>query len=245
MIEELLPGAVVVVEAYAPDTDAAVEGIELYPEEEAVVARAVAKRRREFTVVRACARRAMEKLGVAPRAIVPGERGAPGWPDGLTGSMTHCEGYAAAALVRQDDLASLGIDAEPHGALPEGVLAAIALPAEETRLGRLTAGDPTVHWDRLLFSAKESVYKAWFPLTGRWLDFSEADIEISVEPGGRSGALRAELLVPGPAVDGRRVDAFAGRWTVRRGLVATAVSVPRSTVPLAAEARSGEARDAG
>ena len=38
----------------------------LYPEEEAVVARAVPKRRREFTVVRGCARRAMEKLGVPP-----------------------------------------------------------------------------------------------------------------------------------------------------------------------------------
>ncbi|MDX3517013.1 4'-phosphopantetheinyl transferase family protein [Streptomyces scabiei] len=240
MIEELLPGAVVAVEAYAPDEDAAVEGFELYPEEEAVVARAVAKRRREFTVVRACARRAMEKLGVPPRALVPGERGAPVWPEGLTGSMTHCEGYAAAALVRLGDLASLGIDAEPHGPLPEGVLAAIALPAEETRLARLSADDPTVHWDRLLFSAKESVYKAWFPLTGRWLDFSEADIEVRVEPGGRSGTLRARLLVPGPMVGGRRVDAFDGRWTVRRGLVATAVPVP-----LAPAAFSGEPEPPG
>ncbi|MGW0846510.1 4'-phosphopantetheinyl transferase family protein [Streptomyces sp. NPDC002787] len=228
MIEELLPGSVVVVEAHADDA-AAAEGIELYPEEEAVVARAVEKRRREFTVVRSCARRAMEKLGVAPRAIVPGERGAPGWPDGLTGSMTHCEGYAAAALVRAVDLASLGIDAEPHDALPEGVLTAIALPVEETRLRRLTAHHPSVHWDRLLFSAKESVYKAWFPLTGRWLDFSEADIEVTVDPGGRSGGLRAELLVPGPVVGGRRIGAFDGRWTVRRGLLATAVSVPFPT----------------
>ncbi|WP_326574630.1 4'-phosphopantetheinyl transferase superfamily protein [Streptomyces sp. NBC_00481] len=229
MFEELLPGAVVVVEAHAHDAAAAVEGIELYPEEEAVVARAVPKRRHEFTLVRACARQAMEKLGVAPRAIVPGERGAPGWPDGLTGSMTHCEGYAAAALVRAADLASLGIDAEPHDALPEGVLTAIALPAEEIRLRRLTADHPSVHWDRLLFSAKESVYKAWFPLTGRWLDFAEADIEVTVDPGGRSGALRVGLLVPGPVVDGRRIDAFTGRWTVRRRLVATAVSVPFPT----------------
>ncbi|MFF6779451.1 4'-phosphopantetheinyl transferase superfamily protein [Streptomyces sp. NPDC012510] len=229
MIEELLPGAVVVVEAHAHEAAAAVEGVELYPEEEAVVARAVPKRRHEFTLVRACARRAMEKLGVAPRAIVPGERGAPGWPDGLTGSMTHCEGYGAAALVRATDLASLGIDAEPHDALPRGVLAAIALPAEETRLRRLTADHPSVHWDRLLFSAKESVYKAWFPLTGRWLDFSEADIELSVDPGGRSGGLRAELLVPGPVVNGRRLGVLTGRWTVRGGLAATAVSVPFPT----------------
>ncbi|WP_149823724.1 4'-phosphopantetheinyl transferase family protein [Streptomyces tailanensis] len=229
MIEELLPESVVAVEAHSDDTaEGAWEGA-LYPEEEVFVARAVVKRRREFTVVRLCARRAMEKLGVAPRPVLPGERGAPGWPDGLAGSMTHCDGYAAAALVRTTDLASLGIDAEPHSALPEGVLEAIALPAEEARLRRLTADRPSVHWDRLLFSAKESVYKAWFPLTGRWLDFSEADIEVTVDADGRRGGLRAELLVPGPVVGGRRITVFTGRWTVRRGLVATAVTVPFPT----------------
>jgi 4'-phosphopantetheinyl transferase EntD len=145
--------------------------------------------------------------------------------------MTHCEGYCAAALVRDVDLASLGIDAEPHLPLPEGVLEAIALPAEEQRLRRLTAGRPSVHWDRLLFSAKESVYKAWFPLTARWLDFSEADIEVFADTGGDtgSGTFRARLLVPGPLVDGRRIGSFDGRWTVRRGLVATAVPVPFTT----------------
>ncbi|MGW0762994.1 4'-phosphopantetheinyl transferase family protein [Streptomyces sp. NPDC002814] len=222
MIEELLPASVVVVETYGSD-----EPAPLYPEEEAVVARAVDKRRREFATVRACARRAMEKLGVPPQAVLPGERGAPGWPAGLVGSMTHCEGYHAAALVRATDLASVGIDAEPHGPLPEGVLAAVSLPTEMPRLSGLAALHPDIHWDRLLFSAKESVYKAWFPLTRQWLDFTEADIEISAHPGDRlGGTFRAELLVPGPLIDGRRLRHFEGRWTVRRGLVATAVSVP-------------------
>ncbi|MFI6010960.1 4'-phosphopantetheinyl transferase [Streptomyces sp. NPDC051243] len=226
MIEELLPDVVVTVEAYGDEEP---PNTVLYPEEEAVVARAVGKRRREFAVVRSCARRAMEKLGVPPQPILPGERGAPGWPAGLAGSMTHCEGYHAAALVRATDLASLGIDAEPHQTLPQGVLPAVALPAEAERL-RLLAGDhPAVHWDRLLFSAKESVYKAWFPLTGKWLDFTEADIEFFADPGEQFiGGFRARLLVPGPWVGDHRVDLFEGRWTVRRGLVATAVSVPHT-----------------
>ncbi|EGX59018.1 phosphopantetheinyl transferase [Streptomyces zinciresistens K42] len=224
MIAELLPDPVVAVETFG---DGEPEHTVLYPEEEAVVARAVDKRRREFTAVRGCARRAMEKLGVPPRPVLPGERGAPGWPEGLAGSMTHCEGYAAAALVRATELASLGIDAEPHQPLPDGVLAAVSLPAEALRLRALADARPGVHWDRLLFSAKESVYKAWFPLTGKWLDFSEADIDVRADPGpGLGGALRARLLVPGPLVGGRRLDVFEGRWTVARGLVATAVSVP-------------------
>ncbi|MDO0910219.1 4'-phosphopantetheinyl transferase superfamily protein [Streptomyces sp. DT2A-34] len=226
MIEELLPDTVVTVEAYGDEEP---PNTALYPEEEAVVAKAVGKRRREFAVVRSCARRAMEKLGVPPQPILPGDRGAPGWPAGLAGSMTHCDGYGAAALVRAADLASLGIDAEPHQTLPEGVLAAVALPAEADRLRRLTGDDPGIHWDRLLFSAKESVYKAWFPLTGKWLDFTEADIDVFADPGDRhSGGFRARLLVPGPVVGDRRIDLFEGRWTVQRGLVATAVSVPHT-----------------
>ena len=227
MIEDLLPETVVAVEAHGEDGVREFGDDPLYPQEEALVARAVAKRRREFTLVRSCARRAMEKLGVPPQPVLPGAGGAPGWPTGLAGSMTHCDGYAAAALVRAADLASLGIDAEPHQPLPDGVLSAIALPTEQERLRRLAADRPEVHWDRLLFSAKESVYKAWFPLTRKWLDFSEADIEIDAGPAGATqGTLRARLLVPGPVLDGCRLGHFEGSWTVGRGLVATAITVP-------------------
>ncbi|GHH35310.1 4'-phosphopantetheinyl transferase EntD [Streptomyces umbrinus] len=230
MIEELLPESVVAVEAHGDERPGGTTPYpELYPEEQALISRAVEKRRREFTVVRGCARHAMEKLGVPPQAVLPGERGAPQWPAGLIGSMTHCEGYAAAALARATDLASIGIDAEPHLPLPDNVLASVALPDEDRRLRGLAERHPGVHWDRLLFSAKESVYKAWFPLTGKWLDFSEADIDVFMDPGHTtSGGLRTRLLVPGPVVDGRRIGHFDGRWTVRRGLVATAVTVPHA-----------------
>ncbi|MFF0188107.1 4'-phosphopantetheinyl transferase [Streptomyces sp. NPDC005244] len=232
MMEELLPESVVAVESHGDEAEAA----PLYPEEQALLTRAVAKRRREFATVRLCARRAMEKLGVPPAPVLPGERGAPQWPAGLVGSMTHCDGYSAAALARSTDLASLGIDAEPHKGLPAGVLDAIALPAESDRLARLRARTPAVHWDRLLFSAKESVYKAWFPLTGEWLDFSEADIDISVTPTAPgatpsdplTGRFRAQLLVSGPVVDGHSVGSFDGRWTLKGDLVGTAVTVPHA-----------------
>ncbi|WP_190100875.1 4'-phosphopantetheinyl transferase family protein [Streptomyces griseoflavus] len=225
MIGELLPQTVVTVEAYGD------EGVDapLYPEEETLIRRAVLKRRREFTAVRSCARRAMEKLGVPPRAVLPGERGAPIWPRGLAGSMTHCQGYCAAALVRAGDLASVGIDAEPHAPLPEGVLRSVALPQEAGRIAALAGDVPAVHWDRLLFSAKEAVYKAWFPLTGEWLDFGEADIDLFTDDGEPArGGFRAALLVPGPLVGGRRVSHFSGRWAAGGGLLTTAVAVPHA-----------------
>lgn len=211
VIEQLLPSAVVSVEAYGQnDAD-----LTLFPEEAAFMTRAVAKRRREFTVVRSCARRAMEKLGVPPQPILPGEHGAPRWPAGLVGSMTHCDDYCAAALVRTADLASLGIDAEVHQPLPDGVLPAVSLPAEADRLRRLSDRRPDVHWDRLLFSAKESVYKTWYPLARRWLGFEDARVVLD-----RTGGFTAQILVPGP------LSAVTGRWLVHDGVIMTAIALP-------------------
>ncbi|WP_158717200.1 4'-phosphopantetheinyl transferase family protein [Streptomyces sp. NRRL F-4474] len=75
---------------------------------------AVAARRREFATVRRCARQSLAALGIPPMPLLPGERGAPLWPRGTVGSMTHCLGYRAAAAARADEITALGIDAEPH-----------------------------------------------------------------------------------------------------------------------------------
>jgi 4'-phosphopantetheinyl transferase EntD len=215
VIELLLPPGVEAVEAFgdAPER--------LFPEEEAAIARAVDKRRREFTTARACARAGLTRLGLPPSPIVPGERGAPSWPHGVVGSLTHCAGYRAAAVALSRDAAAIGIDAEPHEPLPDGVLTVCSLPGERERLDGLAAA-VDVCWDRLLFSAKEAVYKAWYPLTGRSLDFTQADLEFDAA----AGTFTARLLVNRPIVGGRRLDGFAGRWLVRNGLIVTAVVQP-------------------
>lgn len=223
LIQELLPPVAVSVDLVGdvPDAERHPEA-RLYPEEEAAIAQAVDKRRREFTSVRFCARRALAGLGYAPVAFVPGERGAPSWPSGVVGSMTHCDGYRAAAVAPEKSLASLGIDAEPALPLPEGVFEVVTIEAERGRLAALAQVRPDVPWDRLLFCAKEAVYKAWFPLTRRWLGFEEAHVVLRED-----GGFTARLLVAGPTVDGRRLDGFTGRWLVRDGIAATAVTVER------------------
>jgi 4'-phosphopantetheinyl transferase EntD len=219
MIEKLLPAEVATEDAFGdPDVPPA-----LFPEEERHVARAVAVRRREFGTVRTLARTALARLGGPHVPLLPGERGAPVWPDGFTGSMTHCTGYRAAAVARTHELASVGIDAEPNEPLPDpGILSMITLPEERPHLAELAALRPEVCWERLLFSAKESVYKAWFPLTRLWLDFEEA--HLTFDPA--AGTFTARLLVPGPVVDGTRIDTFTGHWLTHDGLLATAIAVP-------------------
>ena len=85
MIADILPPQVAVTEEFGDLPD-----VRLFPAEEAVIADAVDRRRREFATARACARAALAKLGVPAAPIVPGSRGAPQWPPGVVGSITHC-----------------------------------------------------------------------------------------------------------------------------------------------------------
>ena len=217
VIGEILPAGVSSAEAFADPRDAV-----LFPEEAAIMVGAVDKRCREFTTARHCARSALAGLGVPPVPILTGEQGAPQWPPGIVGSITHCAGYRAAAVARACDMLTIGLDAEPNDELPDGVLEAVSSGGERARLGDLSLVAPGICCDRLLFSAKESVYTAWFPLTGRWLGFEEADINIDAA----RGTFNARLLVPGPVVGSSPLTRFVGRWLVRNGLVLTAIAVP-------------------
>jgi 4'-phosphopantetheinyl transferase EntD len=215
VIEEILPPGIKSAEAFNDHLPSP-----LFAAEEVLLTRSADKRRREFGTVRACARRALGELGLPPIAVLPGERGAPQWPVGVVGSMTHCGGYRAAAVAWAEGVTTIGIDAEPALPLPEGVLGMITSPAERARLSDLADVAPAVCWDRLTFCAKEAVYKAWFPLTKRWLGFKDAFVEID-----QDGTFIARLLVTGPHVADRVVDGFTGRWLIRDGLLLAAIAV--------------------
>jgi len=154
--------------------------------------------------------------------VLPGDRGAPVWPPGVVGSMTHCDGYRAAALALDSQIRTIGVDAEPNLSLPDGVLGKVAGPDERAALSGYAAVDPGVNWDRLLFCAKEAVYKAWFPLARRWLGFLDAHVVF--DP--REGTFVARLLVSPPLLDGRPLEGFTGRWHSGAGLLLAAIAVP-------------------
>lgn len=197
-----------------PDGD-----VGLHPGEEAAVARAVPARRREFVVARSCARQALRRLGAPAGAIPSGRAGEPLWPAGVVGSITHCTGFAAAAVGWRRSLLTVGVDAEPNQPLPEGVLTLAASPAEIAHLETLDATDPRVHWGRLLFCAKEALYKAWYPVRQRWLGFEDADVRLSPD-----GSFRVRLLLPPPAAG--PLARCHGRWALDGDLLLAALSLP-------------------
>lgn len=217
MIEELLPAGVVGVTSR---TDEQQEP--LFPQEAALVARAIVARQLEFATGRSCARRALRRLRVADAPILSGQQRQPLWPEGIVGSITHCAGYRAAAVARVDAAAAIGIDAEQHAPLPSGVLERISLPQERTWLATAPVG---VHWDRLLFSAKESVLKACFPLLQQAPEFGQLLLRFDPE----RAAFLAQLL------SGQETTLLPprlqGRYLVRDGLIVTAVIVPARAAP--------------
>lgn len=207
MIDRILPPDVAFAESFNDIAD-----VEPYPEELAAVMQAVDGRKREFITVRACARDAMRQLGYTAVPIPRGVHGAPRWPDGLVGSMTHCSGYRAAAVAWSHVISAIGIDAEPHEPLPAGVAKLIGSGDE---LASMAARLPNLRWSRLLFSAKESLYKAWFPMTGRWLGFRDALIAFD-----SAGTFTARILITDSSI-----RQFNGKWVVSDGLVCTSVAV--------------------
>ena len=149
------------------------------PEEEELIARAVAKRRNEFVTARHCARLAMGRLGVPESPILKGDKGEPRWPDGLVGSLTHCVGFRGAGVGRRTAVRS--------------------------------------------FCAKEATYKAWFPLTQRWLGFEDAHITFDVDSAGTTGTFVSRILIDPAARSGPPLTELAGRWSVSQGLALTAI----------------------
>lgn len=229
LIDAVLPPGVASAEERA-DVDEPV-----FVGEEHLVMGATPARRAEFITTRHCARRALGQLGVAPTPIRAGLDRAPVWPTGVVGSMTHCAGFRAAAVCWQGQVASVGIDAEPHEPLPEGIEALVARSDERPLLATIRRAQPSVYWDRLLFSAKEAVYKAWYPLALRMIDFH--DVRVVFDTAGQR--FRAEILVAdAPRVAGFDPRGIGGRFTVGDRLCLTGVVIFRACLTTTSSVRT-------
>jgi 4'-phosphopantetheinyl transferase EntD len=134
------------------------------------------KRQHEFLAGRWCAEQALQCLGAGSTEIGMAEDRAPIWPDGIVGSITHTAGFAAAAVAWTADVAGLGVDSEriidPAAARD---IAGICMIDEET-LFEAPAGRSFCEFCTFVFSAKEAVFKCLFPLTRKFLEFSDVRI---------------------------------------------------------------------
>jgi 4'-phosphopantetheinyl transferase EntD len=206
--------------AVAAGSVAAIGDGELLGDEARAAATMVPRRRREFAAGRTCARRALQALGLAPGALpVAADRRAL-WPAGTCGSITHAGAFAAAAAAPLTRLAGLGIDLEACAPLEPELVARLCRPEE---LASAPQGLAASVWPRVVFSAKESVYKAVSAAVGRFIDFDE--VRVTAAPGtaavagDAAGAL--SFAPAGAAADLHVVRRLTGGYAVAGGLIVT------------------------
>jgi len=133
----------------------------------------------EFTAGRTCAHEALALIGSPSHGVPIGPQREPVWPRGVVGSISHSGDLAVAAVAPATLLHAIGIDIEPALPLDADLLGRICRPAE---LARLRRGPDTALRAKLVFSAKESVYKCLWPTTRQFLEFSDVEIVLE-EPG--------------------------------------------------------------
>ena len=141
--------------------------------ERPATARMSPQRLREFTQGRAEARAALGALGAPTGPLPMGTDRAPIWPPGYVGSISHAGDIAVAAVASRGQIAAVGVDLEPAVPLEPELLSRVCRPEELARLRAVPT--PALH-AKLIFSAKESVYKCLAPVLGLFFEF--ADLEI-------------------------------------------------------------------
>jgi 4'-phosphopantetheinyl transferase EntD len=141
----------------------------LLPEE--AVASPSAKIRRSSGAARIVARELLARTGCEICAVPKCSSGAPIWPPQIVGSLAHDTDVAVAALAPHREFASIGIDVEPAEPLPIELLKIIATSSEQSAL------DTYVFGGRLLFVAKEAVYKAVSGLDRMFLNHRDVEVD--------------------------------------------------------------------
>jgi 4'-phosphopantetheinyl transferase EntD len=165
----------------------------LHPLEEQALGEAISpKRRKDFQVGRAAARRALEKVGfpvVTP--VLRGEHREPLWPVGVVGSISHSSGFGVAAVAWQQDVPAIGVDIQLiEERYTDELISRFADPDEFDWV----RSDPQRRTERAvkLFSAKESVFKALYPLRKVWFAFDVAHLT----PNQAEDSFRASVRLP-------------------------------------------------
>ena len=161
---------------------------ELFAEETALIRSAVAKRKREFTAGRLCARAALKELGITQSPIMIGTMREPIWPLEVAGSITHDGDYCVVSVGYKKDIPLIGIDlavAEPLG--PE-LIKYICTEEEVTHIDSMGKSSFDIDPYKVVFSLKESIYKCLFPSVQEYIDFK--DVSVLIDPTTRTSRIR-------------------------------------------------------
>jgi len=161
----------------------------LRPSERSAFAGSVMAVQRASGAARIVARRLLAQLGHADWPLPKTASGAPNWPAGIVGSLSHGANLAVAAIGMRSRFRTLGIDVEPTEALEPDLVDIVATPWERAAIEH----DP--YGGRLLFAAKEAVYKAVHPLDRTFLDHHDVEVDLLRQHATVRNGRRVELRI--------------------------------------------------
>lgn len=192
----------------------------LNDEERPLFSRAVPKRQLEFAAGRACAAVSLNALGLNGNFVSIGENRMPVWPDGVVGSISHDSKLACAVVGRSDIWLGLGIDMETPRRLAPSSAAVVCRDDERDQLGLWPTG---VDGLGLVFSAKESVFKCYYPLEHMFLDFQDVALDWARDAADRG---RFAVRFIDESRSWRSALRITGRWLSTADRLYTSAFVP-------------------
>ncbi len=202
---------------------------ELDPAERELMKAAVAVRRREFRAGRAAARKLLAQWNLDGGPILPDENRVPQWPAGVVGSITHSRQLCLVAIARAENYASLGVDTEPDEPLEEELWPSLLRP-EEIQWLQAQHASQRGRWAKVIFCAKEALYKAVFPLTHVPIGFHDALVTLNP-----SNEIFSAVILEQGQNQGLQYPAdqfLKGRWTVRGGSIVAVMALPANCLDL-------------
>lgn len=133
---------------------------------------AVSKRKAEYLAGRLCAKKLLKclKISTSSTQLPPREDRLPDWPEGLLGSISHTHACAVVGVAQRAQYGNLGLDVEfiMENDVAKSIVSQIATPQELSLLTEHLSFSVQV---TLIFSIKESIYKALYPEVNRFFDF--------------------------------------------------------------------------
>jgi 4'-phosphopantetheinyl transferase EntD len=191
-----------------------------YPQEMALVADAIDKRRRQFVAGRHCAHRALAALHARSGPLLPDALGAPMWPEGMVGSISHTDGFAISAVARSARVVAIGVDVESRRErFPLSVLPQVCVDPERAHLSSLSDIERSLY-ATAYFSIKETIYKCVYAASGERLGFHDACVDLDLSRGVFVARLSRPCFDGDDVIDGRvgynDGAVFSGAWCLRR-----------------------------
>lgn len=174
-------------------------------------------RKEEFIAGRKCAAEALVALQSPSQHVDRGDDRSPGWPADVVGSISHSHGLCWAACAPAQSFAGVGIDVERIRHLTGDVLDVITTQDDQAHAAQLQRRHGPIPWELIMFSAKESTYKVWHPITGTWLGYLDAHVVLSPD----TETFTVEVLVDAPA----HLRTLTGRYSVNSHFVSTSIAL--------------------